>query len=125
MNNGITDRVEVESTLTDAQQAVAEAYRKPSYRYLVLRLLTVVYAFNFIDRQAINVLAAYIIEDLHPIERETHPDNRKSNVVGALCKPWRKITDSTGRPYSRRRSTIARRVSAIPPGILATACNSP
>ena len=64
MSNGIADRTDVGSTLTDTQQAIAEAYRKPAYRYFVLGLLTVVYVFNFIDRQVINVLAAYIIEDL-------------------------------------------------------------
>lgn len=41
-----------------------DAYRKPGYRYLVLGILTVVYVFNFVDRQVINILAEYIIEDL-------------------------------------------------------------
>ena len=40
------------------------AYSKPFYRYLVLGILTTVYISNFVDRQVINVLAAYIIEDL-------------------------------------------------------------
>ena len=55
---------EIRATPSDIRQAAVEAYRKPSYRYFVLGLLTVVYVFNFIDRQVINVLAAYIIEDL-------------------------------------------------------------
>ena len=38
------------------------AYSKPFYRYLVLGILTTVYISNFVDRQVINVLAAYIIE---------------------------------------------------------------
>lgn len=39
-------------------------YSNPSYRYLVLGLLTLVYISNFVDRQVINVLAEFIIEDL-------------------------------------------------------------
>ena len=42
----------------------AKAYSKPSYRYLVLGVLTIVYVSNFVDRQVINVLAQFIIEDL-------------------------------------------------------------
>ena len=42
----------------------AKAYSKPSYRYLVLGVLTLVYVSNFVDRQVINVLAKFIIEDL-------------------------------------------------------------
>ena len=43
---------------------VAKAYQNPYYRYLVLGILTTVYVSNFVDRQVINVLAQYIIEDL-------------------------------------------------------------
>ena len=43
----------------------AKAYGSPSYRYLVLGILTATYVSNFVDRQVINVLASYIIEDLH------------------------------------------------------------
>ena len=43
---------------------VAKAYQNPYYRYLVLGILTAVYVSNFVDRQVINVLAQYIIEDL-------------------------------------------------------------
>jgi MFS family permease len=42
----------------------AKAYEVPSYRYLVLGILTATYVSNFVDRQVINVLASYIIEDL-------------------------------------------------------------
>jgi len=44
--------------------AIAKAYQNPRYRYLVLGILTVVYVSNFVDRQVINILAQYIIEDL-------------------------------------------------------------
>lgn len=42
----------------------AKAYQRPAYRYLVLGILTTVYISNFVDRQVINILASYIIEDL-------------------------------------------------------------
>ena len=49
----------------DAERAsIIQAYKNPHYRYLVLGILTVVYVSNFVDRQVINVLASYIIEDL-------------------------------------------------------------
>lgn len=41
-----------------------EAYRRPAYRNFVLGLLTVVYVFNFLDRQVVNILAEAIITDL-------------------------------------------------------------
>ena len=44
--------------------SIIQAYKNPHYRYLVLGILTVVYVSNFVDRQVINVLASYIIEDL-------------------------------------------------------------
>ena len=52
------------SNLSEKDNAIIEAYKKPYYRYLVLGILTVVYVSNFVDRQVINVLAQYIIEDL-------------------------------------------------------------
>ena len=49
----------------DAERAsIIQAYKNPRYRYLVLGILTAVYVSNFVDRQVINVLASYIIEDL-------------------------------------------------------------
>lgn len=45
--------------------AAIKAYQRPGYRYLVLGILTIVYVTNFVDRQVINVLAQYIIEDLN------------------------------------------------------------
>ena len=64
MSNGTVDQHLTGATLNPEQQAIADAYSRPWYRYLVLGLLTVVYVSNFVDRQVINVLAAYIIEDL-------------------------------------------------------------
>ena len=52
------------SNLSEKDNAIIEAYKNPYYRYLVLGILTVVYVSNFVDRQVINVLAQYIIEDL-------------------------------------------------------------
>jgi len=55
---------EIQTTLSAAEKAAADAYSRPAYRYFVLGLLTVVYVSNFVDRQVINVLAEYIIADL-------------------------------------------------------------
>ena len=38
--------------------------KKNSYRTVVLILLTVVYSFNFIDRQIVGILAPFIQADL-------------------------------------------------------------
>ena len=48
----------------DETSKIIESYKNPRYRYLVLGILTTVYVSNFVDRQVINVLAQYIIEDL-------------------------------------------------------------
>lgn len=53
------------ATGNDAKQAaIVKAYQNPYYRYLVLGILTTVYVSNFVDRQVINVLAQFIIDDL-------------------------------------------------------------
>ena len=62
-----SDATSDENTATgnDAKQAaIVKAYQNPYYRYLVLGILTIVYVSNFVDRQVINVLAQFIIEDL-------------------------------------------------------------
>lgn len=41
-----------------------QAYKSKSYRYYALAVLTMVYVFNFVDRQIIVILSEYIIEDL-------------------------------------------------------------
>ena len=51
--------------VSDEHAAILKAYQKPSYRYLVLGILTTVYVSNFVDRQVINVLAQPIIDDLN------------------------------------------------------------
>lgn len=47
---------------TDSPEA--QAYKSKSYRYYALAVLTLVYIFNFVDRQIIVILSEYIIEDL-------------------------------------------------------------
>lgn len=41
-----------------------QVYQSKRYRYSVLAVLTLVYLFSFVDRQIINILGSYIIEDL-------------------------------------------------------------
>jgi MFS family permease len=45
-------------------QKSREAYQRPGYRNFVLGLLTIVYVFNFLDRQVVNILGEAIITDL-------------------------------------------------------------
>lgn len=40
-------------------------YQSKKYRYYVLAMLTLIYVFNFVDRQIVNILGKYIIEDLN------------------------------------------------------------
>jgi len=46
------------------ENATENKYENKSYRTLVLLLLTLIYAFNFIDRQIIGILSPFIQEDL-------------------------------------------------------------
>lgn len=46
------------------ESAAQSAYQNKAYRYYALAILTLVYTFNFIDRQIIVILSEYIIEDL-------------------------------------------------------------
>ena len=55
---------QAQTELPAHQTDVAKAYKNPTYRYLVLGILTAVYVSNFVDRQVINVLAEFIIADL-------------------------------------------------------------
>lgn len=52
------------STVLPEQTAAHKAYQKKSYRYYALAVLTLIYVFNFVDRQIIVILSEYIIEDL-------------------------------------------------------------
>ncbi|MDF1766130.1 MAG: MFS transporter [Gammaproteobacteria bacterium] len=102
----------------DARSKTVAAYANPTYRYLVLGILTVVYISNFVDRQVINVLAAYIIEDLQltdgqfgmlsglafaviytvlgiPIARLADLSNRR-NVIAASVAIWSVMTAACG-----------------------------
>lgn len=45
-------------------QQARDAYLRPGYRNFVLCLLTIVYVFNFLDRQVVNILGEAIITDL-------------------------------------------------------------
>jgi MFS family permease len=45
-------------------QRAKDAYSRPGYRNFVLGLLTVVYVFNFLDRQIVNILGDAIVRDL-------------------------------------------------------------
>jgi MFS family permease len=47
-----------------AEARITAAYKSTSYRYFVLGTLTLVYVFNFIDRQVVNILGQAIIDDL-------------------------------------------------------------
>ncbi len=48
----------------DANQDAVAAYQSTGYRYFVLGALTLVYIFNFVDRQVVNILGQSIIDDL-------------------------------------------------------------
>lgn len=102
------------SGLTPEQAAIAKAYQNPAYRYLVLGVLTLVYIFNFVDRQVINVLAEPIINDLQisdgqfgmlsglafaaiyttvgiPVARWADVGNRR-NIVSIAVAAWSAMT---------------------------------
>lgn len=108
-----------ENTNLDSKEAsIVEAYKNPYYRYLVLGILTTVYVSNFVDRQVINVLASYIIEDLDlsdgqfgmlsglafaciyttlgiPIARWADISNRR-NVIAISITIWSVMTAACG-----------------------------
>ena len=100
------------------REKIVSAYANPYYRYLVLGILTTVYISNFVDRQVINVLAAYIIEDLQlsdgqfgmlsglafafiytvlgiPIARLADLSNRR-NVIAISVGIWSLMTAACG-----------------------------
>jgi MFS family permease len=100
------------------RESTIASYSKPFYRYLVLGILTTVYISNFVDRQVINVLAAYIIEDLQlsdgqfgalsgiafaliytvlgiPIARLADLSNRR-NVIAISVATWSLMTAACG-----------------------------
>lgn len=50
---------------TPEQAKARKAYQSKTYRYYALGILTLIYIFNFVDRQIIVILSEYIIEDLN------------------------------------------------------------
>jgi len=67
MSNNIDSGLAGSGNQTEATpqtSAAYKAYKSKGYRYLVLGILTLVYISNFVDRQVINILAKFIIEDL-------------------------------------------------------------
>ena len=115
----------------DAERAsTIQAYKNPHYRYLVLGILTVVYVSNFVDRQVINVLASYIIEDLDisdgqfgmlsglafaliyttlgiPIARWADIGNRR-NVIAISVTIWSIMTAACGAAQNFTQLFLAR-----------------
>ena len=103
---------------------------KPNNKWFVLALLTIVYIFNFIDRQVINILAEAIKNDLGfsdaqigimtgtafavfystmtiPISRIADKGNRK-NVLSICLAIWSCMTALTGMVNSFWQMAIAR-----------------
>ena len=115
----------------DAERAsIIQAYKNPHYRYLVLGILTIVYVSNFVDRQVINVLASYIIEDLAisdgqfgmlsglafaciyttlgiPIARWADISNRR-NVIAISVTIWSIMTAACGAAQNFSQLFLAR-----------------
>ncbi|BFM15648.1 MFS transporter [Maricurvus nonylphenolicus] len=65
--------ISVAETLSDPHTKVSSTsdntdstldYQNPNYRYFVLGVLTFVYVLSFVDRQILNILGEYIIQDL-------------------------------------------------------------
>ncbi len=54
----------VDGSRVEKLQRARDAYARPGYRNFVLGLLTVVYVFNFLDRQIVNILGDAIVRDL-------------------------------------------------------------
>ena len=118
------------SNLSEKDNAIIEAYKNPYYRYLVLGILTVVYVSNFVDRQVINVLAQYIIEDLElsdgqfgmlsglafaaiyttlgiPIARWADISNRR-NIIAIAVTVWSLMTALCGAAQNFTQLFMAR-----------------
>lgn len=115
---------ELEPTLEPTLQSTTEpsseqiAYQSKNYRYYVLGILTLVYIFNFVDRQIIVILSEYIIKDLNlslaqygmlsgiafaaiycvfgiPIARYADKGNRR-NVIAVSLTIWSFFTAMCG-----------------------------
>ena len=114
----------------DETSKIIESYKNPRYRYLVLGILTTVYVSNFVDRQVINVLAQYIIEDLEisdgqfgmlsglsfaaiyttlsiPIARWADISNRR-NIIAVAVSIWSVMTALCGAAQTFGQLFLAR-----------------
>lgn len=121
---------EVNATPQEPLSDAAKAYQRPGYRYLVLGILTTVYISNFVDRQVINILASYIIEDLQisdgqfgmlsglafaliytslgiPIARLADIGNRR-NIIAISITIWSVMTAACGLANNFTQLFIAR-----------------
>jgi MFS family permease len=133
MSSTSTDdaRNSAEDSAIDSERAsIIEAYKNPYYRYLVLGILTTVYVSNLVDRQVINILASYIIEDLQisdgqfgmlsglafaliyttlgiPIARWADIGNRR-NVIAISVTIWSVMTAACGAANSFGQLFLAR-----------------
>lgn len=117
---------------TDSQIDIAaiEAYESKAYRYYVLAILTVVYAFNFIDRQLLVILQEPIKAELGfsdtqlglltgfafvvfyvicgiPIARWADRANRRSIIAAALAA-WSVMTALSGLAQNYTQMVLAR-----------------
>ncbi len=113
-----TSNKTAEESLEERTEAAASAYQSKAYRYYALAVLTLVYIFNFVDRQIIVILSEYIIEDLDlslaqygtlsgiafaaiycvfgiPIARYADKGNRR-NVIAVSVTVWSVFTALCG-----------------------------
>ena len=130
-SEGSVENAAEDSSASSADTAaIVAAYKNPYYRYLVLGILTTVYISNFVDRQVINVLAQYIIEDLEisdgqfgmlsglafasiyttlgiPIARWADISNRR-NIIAISVAVWSVMTALCGAAQSFGQLFLAR-----------------
>ena len=102
-NRNRADAYSSQSENSDSASGI-EAYKNPYYRYLVLGILTTVYVSNFVDRQVINVLAQYIIEDLQISDGQF---GMLSGIAFALVYTTLGIPIARWADISNRRNIIA------------------
>ena len=90
--------------LSKKTSEIVESYKNPYYRYLVLGILTTVYISNFVDRQVINVLAQYIIQDLEISDGQF---GMLSGLAFALIYTTLSIPIARWADLSNRRNVVA------------------
>ena len=90
--------------LPEKTSEIVESYKNPYYRYLVLGILTTVYISNFVDRQVINVLAQYIIQDLEISDGQF---GMLSGLAFALIYTTLSIPIARWADLSNRRNVVA------------------